>query len=70
MKLLVISQDITQTHKDVPHLISFAAMMEDQVLNAINSLKSKSSKLNTIPTHILKQMMPRVLTLITKIVNI
>ena len=58
------------TCKDVPCLISFAPMMEDQVLNAINSLKSKSCKLDTIPTHILKQMMPSVLRLITKIVNI
>ena len=28
-------------HKDVPCLISFTPMTEDQVLNAINSLKSK-----------------------------
>ena len=53
------------TCKDVPHLIKFAPMMEDQVLNAINSLKSKSCELDMIPTHILQQMMPIVLTLIT-----
>ena len=58
------------TCRDVPHLISFAPMTEDQVLKAINSLKSKSCELDTIPTHILKQMMSRVLTLITKIVKI
>ena len=40
------------------------------MLNAINSLKSKSYELDTIPTHILKQMMPTVLPLINKIVNI
>ena len=57
-------------HKDVPQLVSFAPMTEHQVLKAINSLKSKSCELDTIPTHILKQMMPMVLPLITKIVNI
>ena len=54
---------------DVPCLVHFAPMTEKQVSVVIASLKSKSCELDTIPTTILKKMLPDVIPLITKIVN-
>ena len=55
---------------NVPELNRFVPLTEQQVSNVITSLKSKSCKLDAIPTVILKKMLPKVITLITKIVNI
>ena len=55
---------------DVPELNRFTPLTEQQVSKVITSLKSKSCKLDAIPTVILKKMLPKVITLITKIVNI
>ena len=55
---------------NAPRLVRFAPMTERQVSNVISSLKSKSSELDAIPTTILKKMLPNVIPLITKIVNI
>ena len=55
---------------DVPELNRFAPLTEQQVSKVITSLKSKCCKLDAIPTVILKKMLPKVITLITKIVNI
>ena len=54
---------------DVPKLGGFVPLTEKQVSKVIASLKSKSCELDAIPTVILK-MLPKVITLITKIVNI
>ena len=51
-------------------LVRFAPVTERQVSSVISSLKSKSCELDTIPTTILKKMLPNVIPLITKIVNI
>ena len=48
----------------------FTPLTEGQVSTIINSLKSKSCKLDAILTTILKKMLPKVISLITKIVNI
>ena len=55
---------------DVPRLVRFAPMTEKQVGVVIASLKSKSCELDAIPTTILKKMLPDVIPLITKIVNL
>ena len=55
---------------DVPRLVRFAPMTEKEVSTVIASLKSKSCELDAIPTTILKKMLPDVIPLITKIVNI
>ena len=51
-------------------LVCFAPMTEKQVGIVIASLQSKSCELDAIPTTILKKMLPDVISLITKIVNI
>ena len=55
---------------DIPRLVRFAPMTEKEVSTVIASLKSKSCELDAIPTTILKKMLPDVIPLITKIVNI
>ena len=55
---------------DAPRLAWFAPMTERQVSIVISSLKSKSCELDAIPTTILKKMLPEVIPLVTKIVNV
>ena len=55
---------------DMPELQRFAPLTEHQVRKVISSLKSKSCELNPIPTTIFKQILPKVIPLITKIVNL
>ena len=45
-------------------------MTESEILKVINSLKTKSCELDTIPTDILKKMLPSIVPLITKIANL
>ena len=54
----------------VPRLTRLAPMTEEEVHKVIVSLKTKSCELDTMPTDILKKMMPVVLPLITKIINL
>ena len=60
----------TATQSDVPELRRFAPFTEKQVSTIITSLKSKSYELDAIPTTILKKMLPKVISLITKIINL
>ena len=53
----------------VPELKEFAPLSQEEVSKVISGLKSKSCKLDPIPTTILKVMLPKILPLITKIVN-
>ena len=53
-----------------PKLVKFAPMTQKQVLHIMNQLKSKSCELNTMPTHIFKQIAPSIAGLITKIINL
>ena len=53
----------------VPELKEFTPMSQEEVSKVISGLKSKSCKLDPIPTTILKVMLPKILPLITKIVN-
>ena len=53
----------------MPELKCFAPMMQQEVSEVISNLKSKSCKLDPIPTTVLKVMVPKILPLITKIVN-
>ena len=55
---------------DMPKLMRFVPLTEGQVSKIVNSLKSKPCELDAIPTTILKKMLPMVIPLITKIVNI
>ena len=54
---------------EVPELKEFAPMSQEEVSKVISGLKSKSCELDPIPTTILKVMLPKILPLITKIVN-
>ena len=53
----------------VPLLRKFALLTEKQTALIIKQMKSKSCKLDDIPTNILKKILPTVCPLITKIVN-
>ena len=53
-----------------PKLVKFAPMTQKQVLSIMNQLKSKSCELDTMPTHIFKQIAPSIAGLITKIFNL
>ena len=55
---------------NIPKLEEFAPMSEDEVFKVINSLKSKSCKLDVIPMDIFKLLLPTILPLITNIVNV
>ena len=69
-KLLNDKPKYTAPETDAPRLVRFAPMTEKQVSTVIASLKSKSCELDAIPTTILKKMLPEVIPLITKIVNV
>ena len=58
------------TPTDVPKLTRFAPVTENQVELIVKSMKPKACKLDPIPTHILKTMLPAVLLIITKLVNV
>ena len=60
----------TVTQSEVPKLVRFTPFTEKQVSIVIASLKSKSCELDAIPTTILKKMLPKVISLIIKIINI
>ena len=55
---------------NVPKLYKFAPITEGEVYKVINSLKSKSCELDVIPTDIFKTLLPTILPLVTKIVNV
>ena len=56
--------------KDTLTLSKFAPLTQQEVLKTMNQLKSKSCELDTMPTHIFKQIAPSTVGLITKIVNL
>ena len=55
---------------NVPKLYKFAPITEGEVYKVINSLKSKSCELDVIQMDIFKTLLPTILPLITKIVNV
>ena len=55
---------------NTPKLCQFTPMTESEVKTIIMSMKSKSCEIDPIPTHILKQLLPSVIPIITKIVNL
>ena len=48
----------------------FESMTEDEVSSIIHNMSSKSCELDAIPTTLLKQILPDVIRVVTKIVNI
>ena len=54
---------------DIPTFQKFAPLTTEQVINLIFSMQTKSCELDPIPTHILKQVLPTLIPLITHIVN-
>ena len=66
-------KDIPPFHTEpsgVPRLLRFAPVTENDVQQVITSLKSKSCELDAILTTIFKELLPKAISLITKIVNI
>ena len=55
---------------NTPKLCQFTPMTESEVKTIIMSMKSKSCEIDPIPTHIFKQLLPSVIPIITKIVNL
>ena len=55
---------------NIPKLCHFTPMTESEVNTIIMSMKSKSCEIDLIPTHIFKQLLPSVIPIITKIVNL
>ena len=53
-----------------PKLCQFTPMTESEVKTIMMSMKSKSCKIDPIPTHIFKQLFPSVIPIVTKIVNL
>lgn len=68
--LLKDKPKFSPAESDAPCLIRFATLTERQVCDVIRSLKSKSCELDHIPTTILKKMLPVVIPIITRIVNL
>ena len=60
----------TPTPMDAPKLQEFKALEENDVHRVILSLRTKTCKLDPVPTTIFKMLLPKILTLITKIVNL
>ena len=58
------------THHAIPKLCRFAPLTEKQVHRVISLLKTKSCELDPVPTTIFKKLLPAILPLITKIVNL
>ena len=56
--------------RHAPELAKFAPLTQQDVLKTMNQLKSKSCELDTMLTHISKQIAPSIAGLITKIVNL
>ena len=69
-KVLETTPPYTAEQQAVPRLTRLVPMTEKEVQKVLTSLKTKSCELDTIPTDILKKMMPAVLPLITKIINL
>ena len=57
------------TDTSVPIFRKFAPLTERQVMLIIKQMKTKTCELDYLPTDILKWILPRVIPLITKIVN-
>ena len=55
---------------NIPKLCHFTPMTQSEVKTIIMAIKSKSCKTDPIPTHIFKQLLPSVIPIVTKIVNL
>ena len=60
----------TPTSTDTPKLQEFKALEEKEVHRVIMSLRTKTCELDPVPTTIFKMLLPKILPLITKIVNL
>ena len=60
----------TPTSTDTPKLQEFKVLEENDVHQVIMSLKTKTCELDPVPTTIFKMLLPKILPLITKIVNL
>ena len=58
------------TSNDPPKLQGFAPLKEEDVRKVVMSLKTKFCELDPIPTTTFKKLLPAILPLITKIVNL
>ena len=55
---------------DIPQFSSFRYMHEDEVASIIRSMPSKSCETDCIPTNLLKQILPKIITALTNVVNL
>ena len=56
--------------KSIPKLCQFTPITELEVKTIIMAMQSKSCEIDPIPTHMFKQLLPSVLAIVTKIVNL
>ena len=54
---------------DTPTLKKYAPLTPSQVNKLIANMQTKSCELDPIPTHVLKQMLPVLISIITHIIN-
>ena len=57
------------TRRNVAKLSRFSKIIEDQIKRIIRSMPSKCCELDVMPPEILKQILPSVITPITKLIN-
>ena len=68
-KFEAIKQYTTTTDDSVPRLHRFAPLTEKEIMVIIKQMKTKSCEQDDLPTDILKHILPTVISLITKIIN-
>ena len=56
-------------HRDIDQLKEFQPLLKNEVSKIIGKMSSKSSKIDPMPTALLKKMLPSVIRPITSIVN-
>ena len=56
--------------KSIPLLSKFAPLTTKQVSNLVMSMKTKSCELDTLPTKILKEILPNCISALTKLINL
>ena len=63
-------ESFNPTHVDIPNFCEFRYMTEEEVETVIKSMPTKSCECDCIPTKLLKELLPKLLPGLTKIVNL
>ena len=69
MRTLLEYQHLLQKVRDAPIFKEFTPLTPSQVTKLVADMQTKSCELDPIPTHVLKQMLPVPIPIITHIIN-